>query len=118
MTTKHVVQQSRRTLQAAESRAESHIRGLHKTMMDALQPHLQQLYRDIADEQKQHEDGKIPLVWLYSYERLPLLTALIAGQVNHFAAQSQATVEALSHEGKTLGTQAGHAQIKAVKEGR
>ncbi len=118
MTTKHVVQRSRQQLKAIESHAEASIRAAHTHMLASLKPTLDALYADIEAEQQRHEDGKIPLAWLYQDGRLDALKRAVTGQVNHFATTAHTTVQHVEQQAKALGTQTGREQAHEAKKGK
>lgn len=102
----------RQRLLAREAKAEAALRHAHAHILQAIQPHLDTLYRDM---QTKLADGEnIPLNWLYEANRLKSIQAMINNQMSHYAALTQMTVGQLQHDGVQFGTQAAQAQMQAT----
>ena len=101
----------REQLLQREAKAEQALNTAHKNTLAVIQPHLDTLYRQIAEKQSAGES--VPVSWLYEGKRLETTKQLISGQVNHYAALAQMTVGQLQHQGIALGTQLAQAQLEA-----
>ena len=102
----------RQRLLAREAKAEVALRHAHAQVLQAIQPYLDKLYRDM--QTKLADDENIPLNWLYEANRLKSIQAMINNQMSHYAALTQLTVGQLQHDGVQFGTQAAQAQMQAT----
>lgn len=115
MSTHHITTHYRQQLKAQEATASQALRSGHAHMLAALHPHLEQVYREIETEQANHEEGKIPLTFLYEQDRLPRLLRIIEQSVDHYSQLAQITVGQAEQAAIGHGTRAVHAHMKAAK---
>lgn len=112
MTIPAILAHYRAQLQSYEQLADHSLNGGFASALQVIGPQLERLYQQIAAKQQSGED--IPVSWLYEQRRLQALTALIEGQINHYAALSQATVGHMQQQGLLLGQQSAQQQLQAT----
>ena len=106
------VSQFKAQLMHREAKATQALNYAHARTVEAIQPKLDNLYRQITAKQQAGED--IPLSWLYEQNRLSAIKSLISNQIDHFGAMAQVTTGQLQHQAVQLGQQAAQAQLQAT----
>jgi len=111
-----LVARYRGQLQQREQQTAQTLTAAHAQMTQEIQPHLEQLYRDVNTKQ-QDDDGEktIPLSWLYEGNRLESLGQFIRRQVEHFAMFAQITVSQVQQWATTLGNQVASLFMKVAQ---
>lgn len=106
------VAQYRAQLAHHEAKAEAVLNTAHKHTVAAIQPHLDQLYRAIAE--KQASGSPVPVSALYETFRLQKTKDLIIGQMNSFGSLAKDTTMVTQSVGAHLGQEAAQALLKAT----
>lgn len=103
----------RAQLAAHEASAEQTLATAYVRALQALEPQLNALYKQIAAEYASGGVDHIPLNWLYESQRLYTIEQNILSQFNHFGSVSQLTVQQLRQLGLSLGVQGASASLNA-----
>jgi hypothetical protein len=115
MSLSSIVSQYRQELLRFEQQAEHAIRMKHYHMLATIQPHIDQLLRQLKDAQAQ--DKKVPLVWLYQHNRLQTTKQVVKQGVNQFGSGAKAQVLNSQQAGVGLGLQSATAQLATINGG-
>src|SRR5215472_6533510 len=96
-----VVASYRTQLAHHDAKAEAVLNTAHNHTVAAIQPHLDQLYRVMAD--KQANGSPVPVSALYEAQRLQKTKDLITRQMNSFGSLAKDTTVASQSVGAHLG---------------
>jgi hypothetical protein len=114
MSTKRVLQVThhyRSRLKQHEAAAHHALTQAHTQMVTAIQPHLNALYRQIDDKQKEGE--AVTIAWLYVGHRLTTIKKIIAQHGEQYGQLTKAIAGQAQHQMVTLGAQAAQDQFQA-----
>ncbi len=101
----------RQQLAARETAALRTLADAHARAMQAIQPRIDLLMRQIAEKQAAGET--IPLSWLYEEKRLQAIKTLITQGIDSYGQLAQMLTTQLQQSGVTLGSQAAQALLDA-----
>ena len=107
-----VVQQYRARLLQREAKASASLEHAYMQTLNALQPQLEALYRQI--QAKLDAGEQVPLSFLYEQNRLQATKRLIEQNINHFAAIAKLEAGQLQHYGVQLGTQSAQTLLQST----